>query len=61
MFFVLIKEQYLVIKKIGFKEIGIRREGWFMAGKYFDLMLMDMTAKDFSANESIIKNAIDSM
>ncbi len=33
--------------KIGFKEMGRRREGRIIAGKKFDVIFMDMLASEF--------------
>ena len=41
-------------KKAGFKEIGRRREAYFLNGNYYDEVYMDVLAKEF--NESCIKN-----
>lgn len=42
--------------KLGFKEIGRRRESYFLNGKYYDEVFMDMLNVDFK--ESYIKNKI---
>ena len=41
-------------KKVGFKEIGRRRESYFLNGKYYDDIYMDILASEFK--ESYIKN-----
>lgn len=41
-------------EKCGFKEIGRRRKCNFINGKYYDLILMDILAEEFT--ESYIKN-----
>ena len=41
-------------KKVGFKEIGRRREGYFLNGKYYDDVYMDILAREYK--ESHIKN-----
>ena len=41
-------------KDVGFKEYGRRREAYFVNGKYYDSICMDILAKEF--NESFIKN-----
>jgi len=41
-------------KKVGFKEIGRRRESYFLDGKYYDDIYMDILASEFK--ESYIKN-----
>lgn len=41
-------------KKAGFKEIGRRREAYYLNGKYYDEVYMDILAKEFT--ESYIKN-----
>ena len=41
-------------KKVGFKEIGRRRQCYFLNGKYYDDVYMDILANEF--NESYIKN-----
>ncbi len=43
-----------VYKKVGFKEFGRRREAYFLNGKYYDVVHMDMLSKDFEG--SYIKN-----
>ena len=43
-------------KKVGFKEIGRRRESYFLNGKYYDDVYMDILSDEFS--ESYIKNKI---
>jgi RimJ/RimL family protein N-acetyltransferase len=43
-------------KKVGFKEIGRRRESYFLNGKYYDDIYMDILSDEFS--ESYIKNKI---
>ena len=42
--------------KIGFKEIGRRRESYFLNGKYYDEIFMDILSNEFK--ESYIKNKI---
>ena len=41
-------------KKVGFKEYGRRRESYFLNGKYYDTIYMDILAKEFEGN--YIKN-----
>ena len=41
-------------KKVGFKEFGRRRQSYFLNGKYYDDVQMDILAEEFS--ESYIKN-----
>lgn len=41
-------------QKAGFKEIGRRREAYFLNGKYYDEVYMDVLAKEFT--ESYITN-----
>ena len=41
-------------KKAGFKEIGRRRKAYFLNGKYYDEVYMDILAEEFT--ESYIKN-----
>lgn len=41
-------------KKVGFKEFGRRRESYFLNGKYYDDISMDILAREFT--ESYIKN-----
>jgi len=41
-------------KKIGFKEFGRRRESYFLNGKYYDDIQMDILAREFKG--SYIKN-----
>lgn len=41
-------------KKVGFKEYGRRRESYFLNGKYYDDVEMDILAREFT--ESYIKN-----
>ena len=41
-------------KKVGFKEYGRRRECYFLNGKYYDHVYMDILAKEFEG--SYIKN-----
>lgn len=41
-------------KKVGFKEIGRRRQCYFLNGKYYDDVYMDILANEFK--ESYIKN-----
>jgi RimJ/RimL family protein N-acetyltransferase len=36
-------------KKVGFKEIGRRREARIIGGKKFDVVLMDILAKEFES------------
>lgn len=43
-------------EKVGFKEIGRRRESYFLNGKYYDSIFMDILATEFK--ESYIKNKI---
>lgn len=41
-------------KKVGFKEYGRRREAYFLNGKYYDIVYMDILAKEFEGD--YIKN-----
>lgn len=41
-------------KKVGFKEYGRRRESYFLNGKYYDHVYMDILAREFEG--SYIKN-----
>ena len=41
-------------KKVGFKEYGRRREAYFLNGKYYDNVYMDILAREFEGN--YIKN-----
>lgn len=41
-------------KKVGFKELGRRRECYFLNGKYYDDVYMDILANEFK--KSYIKN-----
>lgn len=41
-------------KKVGFKEIGKRREAYFLNGKYYDIVSMDILSNEFKG--SYIKN-----
>ena len=41
-------------KKVGFKEVGRRRESYFLNGKYYDHIMMDILDREFE--ESFIKN-----
>ena len=41
-------------KKVGFKECGRRRQSYFLNGKYYDSIQMDILAEEFT--ESFIKN-----
>ena len=41
-------------KKVGFKEYGRRRESYFLNGKYYDDVFMDILAREFK--KSCIKN-----
>lgn len=41
-------------KKVGFKEFGRRRKAYFLNGKYYDEVFMDVLAEEFT--ESYIKN-----
>ena len=41
-------------KKVGFKEYGRRREVYFLNGKYYDHVFMDILAREFEGN--YIKN-----
>lgn len=41
-------------KKVGFKEMGRRRESYFLNGKYYDDVQMDILAREFEG--SYIKN-----
>ena len=41
-------------KKVGFKEYGRRREAYFLNGKYYDRVYMDILAREFEG--SYIKN-----
>lgn len=37
-------------KSVGFKVIGVRRQAYFVGGKYFDEYLMDYLAEDFKGS-----------
>ena len=41
-------------KKVGFKEYGRRREAYFLNGKYYDHVFMDILAREFEGD--YIKN-----
>ena len=41
-------------KKCGFKECGRRRKSYFLNGKYYDVIQMDILSEEFK--ESYIKN-----
>ena len=41
-------------KKVGFKEYGRRRESYFLDGKYYDHIYMDILDREFEGN--YIKN-----
>ncbi len=41
-------------QKVGFKEIGRRRKSYFLNGKYYDDIYMDILAEEFK--ESYIRN-----
>ena len=41
-------------KKVGFKEFGRRRKSYYLNGKYYDDVYMDILAEEFK--ESYIKN-----
>ena len=41
-------------EKVGFKEFGRRRESYFLNGKYYDDVHMDILSKEFIGN--YIKN-----
>ncbi len=43
------KKAIHVYEKIGFKEIGLKREAHFLQGKYHDVYIMDILAKEFEA------------
>ena len=43
-------------KKVGFKEIGTRRECYFLNGKYYDDIYMDILAREFKENLQESKN-----
>ncbi|MBP3708035.1 MAG: GNAT family N-acetyltransferase [Clostridia bacterium] len=43
-------------KKIGFKEIGRRRECYFLNGKYYDEIYMDILAREFKGDYIRNKN-----
>ncbi|UCE12760.1 MAG: GNAT family N-acetyltransferase [Candidatus Heimdallarchaeota archaeon] len=36
-------------KKVGFVETGRKREAHFMGGKYYDIVLMDISAQEFAS------------
>lgn len=44
----------IVIKKIGFKEAGKLRENYFLNGKYYDVIYMDLLKREFKG--SYIRN-----
>ena len=37
-------------KKVGFKEIGIRRKARILCGKKYDLIFMDLLAEEFKSD-----------
>ena len=41
-------------EKSGFKEVGRRREAYYLNGKYYDIITMDILKKEFK--EEVIKN-----
>ena len=43
-------------KKVGFKEYGRRREAYFLNGKYYDDVFMDILAREFKGNNIKNKN-----
>ena len=43
-------------KKVGFKEYGRRRESYFLNGKYYDIVFMDILAREFKGDYIINKN-----
>lgn len=43
-------------KKVGFKECGRRRECYFLNGKYYDRIYMDILAREFEGNYIRNKN-----
>ncbi len=43
-----------VYKNVGFKEIGARRKSYFLNGKYYDEVYMDIISEEF--NKKFIKN-----
>ncbi|MCK4649500.1 GNAT family N-acetyltransferase [bacterium] len=49
------KRALICYKKVGFKEIGRRREARIIGGKKFDIVLMDILAEEF---ESVYVNKI---
>ncbi|HNX01866.1 MAG TPA: GNAT family protein, partial [Candidatus Cloacimonadota bacterium] len=44
-------------EKCGFKQVGIRRQGYFVAGQYHDELIFDLLAEDFK--DSYIKTILD--
>ena len=44
----------MTVEKVGFKEYGRRREAYFLNGKYYDHVYMDILAREFEG--SYIKN-----
>lgn len=43
-------------KKVGFKEFGRRRQCYFLNGKYYDRIYMDILANEFEGNYIRNKN-----
>jgi len=41
------KKAIHVYEKIGFKEVGLKREANFLQGKYHDVYMMDILAAEF--------------
>lgn len=41
------KKAIHVYEKIGFKEVGLKREAHFLQGRYHDVYIMDILAKEF--------------
>ena len=41
-------------KKVGFKEMGKRRKSYFVNGKYYDVVHMDILAEEFNAHAVIV-------
>lgn len=41
-------------KKLGFQEIGRRRSSYFLDGKYYDEIFMDILAEEFRSEEGVL-------
>jgi len=42
-------------RRIGFKEEGLRRQCFFMNGRYYDGLLLGLTKEEFEENESSLE------